>query len=93
MVTDFVEERTQSLNCFCCCAETGKPRREDEILEADGTAAVGAKVQNQRILINKEMPVVRLSSVAAENAGSLSINPATPAKAVRFYTIHLFAIP
>ncbi|EUB54999.1 DNA-directed RNA polymerase III subunit RPC2 [Echinococcus granulosus] len=64
--------------------ETGKPRREDEILEADGTAAVGAKVQNQRILINKEMPMVRVSSVTAGNGGALSMHPATPANAVEF---------
>lgn len=62
--------------------ETGKPRREDEILEADGTAAVGAKVENQRIIINKEMPAVRVSAAAEENAGSLAIQSTTPANAV-----------
>uniref|UniRef100_A0A5K3EII2 DNA-directed RNA polymerase subunit beta n=1 Tax=Mesocestoides corti TaxID=53468 RepID=A0A5K3EII2_MESCO len=64
--------------------ETGKPRREDEVLEADGTAAVGACVQNQRIVINKEMPAVKVSSAAEANAGQLGLHSATPANAIEF---------
>lgn len=63
--------------------ETGKPRREDEVLEADGTAAVGACVQSQRIIINKEMPAIKVSAVVTDNGGQLGIHPATPANAVR----------
>ncbi len=61
--------------------ETGKPRREDDVLEADGTAAVGACVHNQRIIINKEMPAVKVSAAQA-NAGQLGMHSATPANAV-----------
>nr|VZI45905.1 unnamed protein product [Spirometra erinaceieuropaei] len=63
--------------------ETGRPRREDEALEADGSAAVGACIQSQRIVINKEMPVVKPSAVK-ENAGQLALHSATPANVVEF---------
>lgn len=61
--------------------ETGKPKREDDVLEADGTAAVGACVHNQRVVINKEMPAVKVTA-ARENAGQLGMHSATPSNTV-----------
>lgn len=65
------------------------PRRTDKILEADGTAAVGAKVESHVTLINKEMPVVKMSAIQ-ENGGSINVNASTPASAVRFLLLKWF---
>ncbi|VUZ43037.1 unnamed protein product [Hymenolepis diminuta] len=62
---------------------TKKPRRNDQLLEADGTAAVGSKAESHFILINKEMPVVKSSSIN-ENGGSINVTAATPPSAVEF---------
>ncbi|KAM3180393.1 hypothetical protein ACTXT7_016367 [Hymenolepis weldensis] len=59
---------------------TKKPRRNDQLLEADGTAAVGSKAESHFILINKEMPVVKSSSIN-ENGGSINVTAATPPSA------------
>lgn len=56
--------------------ETGLPRRGEELLQADGTAYVGARVSDRQILVNREMPVVKIGAVQ-DNAGQLGLHPGT----------------
>lgn len=56
--------------------ETGVPRRGDELLQADGTAFVGACCHDRQVLINKEMPVVKVASLQ-DNAGNLGLTSTT----------------
>ncbi|THD21191.1 DNA-directed RNA polymerase subunit beta [Fasciola hepatica] len=56
--------------------ETGLPRRGEELLQADGTAYVGARASDRQILVNREMPVVKVGAVQ-DNAGQLGLHPGT----------------
>ncbi|KAL3319027.1 DNA-directed RNA polymerase III subunit RPC2 [Cichlidogyrus casuarinus] len=63
--------------------DSGKPRRGDELLEADGTARVGSQCKDRQILINKEIPLVKMHALRA-NAGHNSIGNATQEKSIEY---------
>ncbi|KAF6777007.1 hypothetical protein AHF37_04563 [Paragonimus kellicotti] len=82
-VFNYFQDRIRNPHYTVWVTETGLPRRGDELLQADGTAYVGAKATDRQILVNKEMPVVKTTAVQ-DNAGQLGLHAGTSESMTEF---------